>query len=200
LSDSPKSPGWTTPFREQRAETSHLGASFDTKPAFDGLDRPSTTIAPGGYTTDTHYDEAGNLLALTRPGIAVEETTFDSRGLPLVRTLPDRKAQHTQYDERGVVHQYQDEEGRLTHYSTDPLGRVITTGYVGDGTSEEVRYENLTGMVRARRDRAGQWISYAYDSGGRVIEVHAGENATTTPLLVQYQYDPAGRLTLVKNK
>src|SRR5207244_8804729 len=127
------------------------------------------------------YDEAGNLLKLKRPGIDVEKTQFDSRGLAVSRTLADLNVQYLQYDERGVLHEYKDEEGKPTRYTTDSLGRVVTTEYVGDGTTEEVRYENLTGMVRARRDRAGQWLSYLYDSGGRVTEVHAGENPTVSP-------------------
>jgi RHS repeat-associated protein len=175
-------------------------ASYQTKPGYDGLYRPSSTTAPGGFTTDTHYDEAGNLLKLTRPGMKVEETHFDSRGLPFERILPDTKQQHTQYDERGVLHQYADEEGERTRYTTDSLGRIHIIEYVGDGTTEQIEYENVTGLVSARKDRAGKWLSFLYDAGGRVTEIHAGQDPTTTPKLVVYQYDAAGRLTLVRNK
>jgi RHS repeat-associated protein len=177
-----------------------VSATYNTTPVYDGLYRLSTVEAPGGYTTDTHFDEAGNPLTVKRPGIAVESTAFDSRGLAITRTLPDSKTQQMQYDERGVLRQYGDEEGKLTRYDTDPLGRVNVTHYLGDNTTEEVRYENITGMVHARKDRAGQWLSYIYDPGGRVTEVHPGEDPTVTPAILVYQYDSAGRLTLVKNK
>jgi RHS repeat-associated protein len=177
-----------------------VGTSYSTTPVYDGLYRLSTVEAPGGYTTDTHFDEAGNPLRVKRPGLAEETTNFDSRGLAAMRTLPDGKTQQLQYDERALLHQYTDEEGKITNYTPDALGRMKTVEYVGDSTSETTEYEPGTNLVRARRDRAGQWLSYLYDAGGRVTEVHDGQNPTTTPTLMVYEYDAAGRLTLVRNK
>jgi YD repeat-containing protein len=111
--------------------------------------------------------------------------------------MADGKTLHYSYDERGNVSQFTDEAGEITRYTYDSLGRQQRTDYA-DGSSEETVYEPPTGAVFSRRDRANQWFTYIYDSGGRTLAVGAGKDLES-PVILRYDYDAAGRLTRVRN-
>jgi RHS repeat-associated protein len=105
-----------------------------------------------------------------------------------------------QYDARGVLSLYQDEDNKETSYDTDDLGRVNHIKYPDDST-EDIVYEDVTGLVAARKDRKGQWTSYFYDSNGRLSEVRLGGPRATDPKAsptgdpyLRYRYDLGGRL------
>ncbi len=179
--------------------TTVAGTDYVTKIAYDGLGRPVLQTEAGVYTTTTGYDEANNVLTTTSPGMQPETASYDSRGLVTRLTLPDGKTNEYRYDALGNVTRIIDEAGQSTFYDYDPLGRVAKIRYA-DTTTEETGYEDLTGALRATRNRAGQWLSYSYDSAGRTVGVHDGEDPAAAPLLVKYEYDAAGRLRIVRNK
>jgi len=85
-----------------------------------------------------------------------------------------------QYDEPECCTGTQTRKGRyrILHRSAGARHRTHTSA---DGTSEEVRYENVNRHVRARRDRAGQWLSYLYDGGGQRERDSRRGRPTTTP-------------------
>jgi RHS repeat-associated protein len=176
-----------------------VSADYATTIDYDGLDRPVQQTLAGAYTTSTTFDEASNVVSVTRPGMDAETASYDSRGLVTKSTFPDGKTNEVRYDALGNVIEMIDEAGQSTFYDYDPLGRSAKVRYA-DGTSEESTYEDLTGAIKATRDRAGQWLSYSYDSGGRTIGLHDGADPSAAPLLVKYEYDAAGRLRLVRNK
>jgi YD repeat-containing protein len=125
------------------------------------------------------WDEAGNLSSSKLPGRAVETFSWDALGNLLIRT---------------------DEENENTVYDYDPLGRLRTITYV-DGTFEELRYEDGTGLVAGHFDRAEVWTSFVHDGGGRLIEIHKGETpAGAASLLVKYEYDATGRPLSERNR
>ncbi|HEX8255115.1 MAG TPA: RHS repeat-associated core domain-containing protein [Thermoanaerobaculia bacterium] len=173
-------------------------ASYTTTIDYDGLERPTLQTDANAYSVSTTYDEAGNPLTVTRPGMNAEVAKYDSRGLVTRRDLPDGTKQQFKYDAIGNLRERIDEAGESTYYDYDALGRLEKIRYADD-TSEETLYENQTGSVLATRNRAGQWLSYSYDKGGRVLAVHDGTNPIEDPSLIEYKYDDAGRLTLVKN-
>jgi len=168
--------------------------------------RPIVTIEGGGaYVTRMAHDEAGNLLSMQRPGLATSLKAYDARGLMWREQLPDGSLVRRAYDERGTLRQYIDEEGNVTFYDADALGRIHRIRYP-DGTSEETRFEDGTGLILATRDRAGEWIWFDYDAdhNGRLAAEHLGGNAVEPSLtqnpFVRYNYDAAGRLTRVANR
>ncbi|MGA7613552.1 MAG: RHS repeat-associated core domain-containing protein [Thermoanaerobaculia bacterium] len=173
----------------------------ETTTGYDGLGRPISVTEGGTYTTLASYDEAGNQLMSQNPGQPPSFMSYDSRGLMWNETLPDGKSVRRVYDERGTLRQYIDEEGQVTFFDTDGLGRTVKVRYP-DGTNEETRYENGTGLVLAQRDRSGQWIWFKYDpSGGRLLEEDLGGNGTDPSFdpdpFVRYAYDDGGRLTRI---
>ena len=174
------------------------GATSTTATLFDGLHRPVMMIQAGA-TDDARreYDEAGNITLFKSVGMAAETLTYDSRGLVKTRTLSDGKQQHFVYDALANLIERRDESGEITKYITDSIGRVVRIEYP-DQTTEEVRYEPGTGATMKRKDRAGRWLFFKYEPGGRVRTVHAGETGGA-PLLISYEYDLSGRLTKVRN-
>ena len=182
-----------------RTHEPKAGATYETRLAYDALGRAVEQVDANAYKTTTEYDQAGNVRSVTRPGMNAERATYDSRGLVTERTLTDGKRQQFRYDAVGNLRERIDEAGESTFYDYDPLAWLEKIRYA-DGTFEQTGYENETGAVRATRDRAGQWLSYSYDAGGRVSTIHSGEAPTPQSVLVRYEYDGAGRLARVRNK
>lgn len=177
-------------------------ATFTTTIAYDAAGVAATVDAPGGYTTSTESDQLGNPLSVTPPGLPAQTATYDSRGLVVARTVPDPTGAKTlryEYDANGGLTKRTDESGtESTLYDRDPLGRVTKITYP-DQTFEEVEYQDHTGLVQANRDRAGQWLSYKYDAGGRLTSVHKGRDVAG-PMIVRYDYAPVNyRLIRVAN-
>ncbi|MCM2317215.1 MAG: hypothetical protein NDJ92_18880, partial [Thermoanaerobaculia bacterium] len=175
------------------------GVSYKSSIEPDGLGRPRSALEAGGaYRAALNYDESGNVLGLTAPGMAEAGATYDSRGLVVARTAPDGTVSRSTYDALGNLRKNTDESGEATEYDTDALGRVTAIRFA-DGTHEETRYENVTGAILATRDRAGLWLSYRYDNGGRVESVHLGEDPADAPIAVRYTYDGGGRVIRIAN-
>ncbi|HEX2832541.1 MAG TPA: Ig-like domain-containing protein [Thermoanaerobaculia bacterium] len=180
------------------SEEPRSGAISTIATLFDGLHRPVELIQSGGSdTTRREYDEAGNITLHKAEGMAAETMTYDSRGLMRSRTLADGRQQHFLYDALGNLIERRDESGETTTYVNDGIGRVKRIEYP-DNTTEELKY-TASGRVAAKKDRAGRWQSYRYDSVGRPLDVYAGEGEGAQ-LILQYHYDPAGRLSSVMNR
>jgi RHS repeat-associated protein len=181
------------------------GAKYLTSTIFDGLGRvKEVDEANSSYVSTSDYDEAGNVVKSQPSGYQVPwARSYDARGRVTEERAPEGTTVLRQYDARGTLRVYHDEAGKDTRYDTDDLGRVTTVTHAGT-TTEQLVYENQTGAVASRKDRKGQWFSYFYDSGGRIVEVRFGgprdpnpaTQPTGTPYL-RYAYDFGGRLRVV---
>lgn len=187
------------PLQQTHAEP-RAGVSYQTTTFYDALGRLKTSVEAGAYTTETLRDQAGNVISQQQPGMNPALAKHDARGLPFEQTLPDGRIVQQKFDALGNLTDYIDEDGEETRFEYDGLGRVVKTIFVADGTFEETRYEAGTDFVRARRDRAGQWLSFVYDSGGRMTETRRGDDPTIAPLEEKRTYDSAGRLIRVADK
>jgi RHS repeat-associated protein len=174
------------------------GASYLTTLEYDALGRVRRRTEAGTYESRYRYDETGNVLGTAAPGMNEATATHDSRGLALEQKLSDGAVLQFRYDALGNLRQYVDQQGQATTYDTDALGRVVKTTY-NDGTTEEVVYEDLTGLTKATKNRAGEWRSYQYDAAGRVSALARGADPSSGTPLIRYEYDAAGRLTRVAN-
>ena len=174
----------------------------ETSTGYDGLGRPIVMIeGNGAYTSYSNYDEAGNQTLAQPAGMQAVTMQYDSRGAMHLQTFSNGKKIQRVYDERGALRQYIDEQGHVTFTDVDGLGRPTKTRYP-DGTFEQTIYENGTGVVSARRDRAGRWVWFKYEpNGGRLFEEHHGGSGIapsfTDDPFIRYTYDDAGRLIRV---
>ncbi|HEX8170970.1 MAG TPA: Ig-like domain-containing protein [Thermoanaerobaculia bacterium] len=175
--------------------------TIDHRQTLDGLDRVRNAKISDHYETTTTYDVAGNLELVTPSGEGATRMFSDSRGLTYRTERPDAPDNVVLrfFDERGALRRITDETGDITNYITDDLGRVVRVDYP-DTTHEETRYENKTGLVTATRDRAGQWLSYNFDDGGRVTHIRLGEDPNNGPVVTEIEYNDAKRIARVANK
>jgi RHS repeat-associated protein len=184
------------------------GATYTTSSVFDALGRPIEVHEAGGaYVSTNGYDEAGNVITSQSAGYPVPwRNTYDSRGLVIRTEAPEGKITRSEYDARGIMRRFVDEAGKDTIYDTDGLGRVSKVTYA-DTTTEEMVYEDVTGLLASTKDRKGQWLSYFYDAAGRVTEVRLGGPRSTDPAtppvgdpFLRYIYDLGGRLRQVASR
>lgn len=144
-----------------------------------------------GYPTTLTYDEWGQLKSITN---ALNETTtytFSDAGLLLTERLPDSTENRYEYDATGQL-----------------------IGITDAGDSHILLKRNHRGQVIARKDPAGHWLHFHYDTFGRMkaLENEHGEqyhfiydalNRLTQEqdLIGQrkyYQYDMMGNLTQIR--
>ncbi|HEX9982630.1 MAG TPA: Ig-like domain-containing protein [Thermoanaerobaculia bacterium] len=182
------------PTSETRSEP-RAGRSVSSITTYDDLGRLRERIEAGRVET-MEYDEQGNLTLHSAPGSLETRSFYDSRGLAYRQDLPGPGAIELQYDEYGNLRRHVDEDGEVTTYTVDGLGRVTDITYP-DLLHDLIEYEPLTGRVAAVRDRAGQWQSFKYDGAGRVIEIHSAQ--TTTAIETKFTYE-GGRLVRVANR
>jgi RHS repeat-associated protein len=174
------------------------GASVTRTQELDGLNRVRGVTLAGEYESLTTYDVAGNVSDVTPSGHGNTHVDHDSRGLayriekPGAENIIERK-----YDALGVLREIKDETNQYTFYKPDALGRIIEVEYP-DG-SEFVDYEDVTGVVKAQRDRKGQWLSYSFDDGGRIETVHDGRDPSSAPVIQRIEYDTAKRVSRIAN-
>jgi RHS repeat-associated protein len=174
------------------------GAEYSLLSNHDALGRLVASTQAGAYTETLALDEAGNLVAHAPPGLGSTAVTRDARGLPRAQSLPDRASIIQHFDELSGLTNFVDEDGVVTNFERDGLGRLTRIVYP-DATFEQLRYEAGTGLIEATRDRAGQWLSMRFDPAGRITSVHVGETADGPPV-ESFSYDGAGRLTRAANR
>ncbi|MEG0281086.1 MAG: RHS repeat-associated core domain-containing protein [Morganella sp. (in: enterobacteria)] len=173
-----------------------------------------------GYHTTLAYDDRGQLIAITD---ALSQTTryhWSESGQLLREELPDGRDNRYSYDDAGRVSGFTDSgdkkitfarniAGQITE-RTDPAGHRLRFRYDRFGRlnalvnekeeSYRFEYDALHRLTR-EQDLIGQQKQYHYDAGSNLIrreEISA--RADEAPVVTQYQYDPAGRLTARENR
>lgn len=138
---------------------------------YDALDRANQITDPAGRTTTFTYDTLGRLTQLRNPAI---------QAAPL--------EQHA-YTPNGREASFTDALGHATSYTYDGFDRLARATY--PDTSFTASTYDADDNVLTRTTRAGQTISFAYDTLNRLV--------TKTPPspspVVTYSYDLAGRAT-----
>lgn len=156
-----------------------------------------------GLTAHT-YDSAGNLATRTDArGATVGQGVYSYDALNRITQI--------QYPDHTITYSYDsclNGVGRLcgmtdasgsTIYESDLRGRVTRKSQsnpIGSVThTRTVRYEYASGRLTALRMPEGQRINYTYDAAGRVSAMSiTWPNNSTSPLLSNVLYDPAGRV------
>ncbi|WP_236808832.1 RHS repeat-associated core domain-containing protein [Amycolatopsis albispora] len=152
-----------------------------TRCAYDAAGQLTSLVNPAGETVEYRYDALGNLLERISAG-GTESYRYDPVG---------RLVHATGTDVELVLEH--DEQGRVVRQTTG--GRTTTFAYE-DGSAIARRTPSGVDVQWVRGQDgldtltvAGATLSFQRDAAGRPVAVSAGAN-----LLVQQEFDPAGRL------
>ena len=173
-----------------------------------------------GYHTTLAYDDRGQLVTITD---ALSQTTryhWSEGGQLLREELPDGRDNRYSYDDAGRVTGFTDSGDKKITFArnifgqiterTDPAGHRLGFRYDRFGRlkalvnekEESYRFEyDVLHRLTREQDLIGQQKQYQYDAGGNLIRreeipAHPGEE----PVITQYGYDAAGRLTIRENR
>ncbi|MEJ2169412.1 MAG: DUF6531 domain-containing protein, partial [Desulfobacterales bacterium] len=150
-------------------------------------------LAGAADTTSFAYDGAtGNLLSITRPLIgAVSFSDYAAAGQVGLVTDVNSQSESFDYDGKGRITALThgaDYSARSVSYTT--AGRPdITTDE--DGVSFDYDYEASFGRLALKTDMDGNYIAYAYDGRGNLIEKskHKPDGTRTSRMRWDYQHE-----------
>jgi RHS repeat-associated protein len=145
------------------SQTDALGRT--TAFEYDGFNRMTKKILPGGQEQSFAYDAAGNIVGITDFDGQTTSYEYDVLDRMVKKTAPDGTFATLTYDDYGQLSTVTDSRG-LTRYSYDALGRMIGLTQPGIGS-----------------------IDYSHDSFGRLVQTG------TTDSTIDYSYDDQNRLT-----
>jgi RHS repeat-associated protein len=148
-------------------------------------------LSTGNLTTSYQYDNSGNVRFVTDPRGNTVETQYDDQGRP-TKVIYPATDEHpatqsgTKYNVLGQRVEITDQEGKVTRYRYDGLGRLFEVRqYLDSATAASDTSFTLpvthSSLVATR---------YSYDEmGNQLTQTDARANTT------QYRYDSLGRRT-----
>jgi RHS repeat-associated protein len=194
-----------------------------TQTTYDGLGRavattrnwvlsgPTTAIT--NVTTLTAYDGLGRTIVMTDALGYASHTGYNALGQTTILTDTIGRVTHMGYDGQGMLRWTKRNDGQLTVYTVDGLGRTVATivnyqdGVVGGGEPSDQDLISRTiydaaGRRLAAIDLAGRATAFTYDNLDRLIAVtinavSGGCAAPPCNLTTQYQYDRVGNRTAI---
>jgi len=180
-----------------------------TRYTYDAGGNLLTITDPNGHTTSFTYDELGRKTSRTLPEGMTEEWVYEdccraSKHFDF-NTVADGSTGPTvtyQYDsmKREILRTYADGKSIAREYNErGQIKRVIYTGYeFGPGEPYQDRvftYDQATGRLVRDDKEDGQFIAYAYDIAGNLVETsYSGGH------VVHYTHDPLNRLETVTDE
>ncbi len=159
-------------------------AAYQTTYAYDSVGElvsattPATTAAPGGATTTSTYDPAGNMLTSTDPKQGVTTWTYTPGNVRATASYSGSLAHAVTYtyDADGNRISMSDATGNSA-YAYDPFGdltsqtngasQAISYGYNPDGQVTSIAYP----LPAASTWAAGNAVTYSYDNAGKLASV-----------------------------
>ena len=145
-------------------------------------------IDPLGYQTTFTYDAIGRKISQTDAKGRTTYYTYDNLDRIIKITHPDGTYREFTYDCCHLT-QIKDENGNITQYEYDALGRLIK---VIDANGNETQYTyDSEGNLTSITDPNGNTTTFEYDSLNRLIKKTYPDGSYET-----YQYDENGNLIL----
>lgn len=170
---------------------------------YDGLHRLTHTYKPIDESRTLHiektYDKIGNETFVTlHDVIGTEDHTTEQQydlDCRLVKKIdPEGKEISFEYYNGGELHRIVDDNGVVTHYDIDEVGRTKVITYAegtADQRTEQFVYDGV-GNLTSKTNRKGETITYTYDDIDRL-------DCKSRPDGKQayYSYDTLGRMTSI---
>jgi len=161
-----------------------------------------TVMVDGMGTTSWGYDALGRVTSVTDPFGGTVGYGYDAVGNRTALTYPDGKNVGYTYDPGDRLTQVVDWAMGVTGYSYDVGDRILVTTLPNAVTSTFTFDDagRLLSIVHAGGGVTLASYSYTYNPvGNRVQGVEAvlepGATPPATPVTIEYEYDPLGRLT-----
>ena len=153
------------------------------------------------------YDDAGNLLSITRDIINGETTSSQSINMtydPLNRRVryidENGSAWSYSYDNAGNLRQFSEPNGSVTTFDYDVYNRVEHITYP-DGGDVDLRYSSagyLRSVTLPEQGEEGntfrQRYLYQTDKQGRLLAIRHADAPASAPPVIQYVYDGNGNI------
>jgi YD repeat-containing protein len=181
---------------------------------YDARGRRVASMDAAGNRTQWEYDDAGDVMSVTRPDGSKSIQTYDARGNPASQT-DGGLTRRTEFDSAGRLVRLVNENDAETRFGYDVMDRL--TQEVGfDGRTQAYQYNAAGQLVQSddaglttlwHYDDEGQLIRqqrpglsdgpddvlWRYDASGRVLET--GHRSETHLVSVRFQYDANDNLT-----
>lgn len=154
---------------------------------YDVIGRKTSTTNAEGATTVYAYDNLNRIIRVTHPDTTYVEYTYDCCGLSQVRDENGNLTSY-EYDSLGRRTKVIDPEGNETSYVYDAVGN-LTALTDAKGNTTSYTYDALNRVTRITYP-LGDTESYTYDEEGNLTQKTDGKGHRT-----QYTYDKNNRLT-----
>jgi RHS repeat-associated protein len=154
---------------------------------FGPLDRLTSDTDANGNMTIYAYDPKGNLLTTTYANNTQQQITYDPLGDAISFTNARGQAIAYSYNTSGQVTQESFPDGTQASFNYDGHGNLSA---MIDSTGTTTFSFNAADQLTGVNYPAGLSLKFTYDSGGRRIQM-----VDQTGFVVNYTYDPAGRLS-----
>ena len=192
--------GWARP----EPAPDRTGTALVTTYAYDAGGRLGSTVDPRGAETRLTNDALGRVKKRVEAYVDGNASPGNDRITEYEYTGIDQIAQVTVYNAKPTGG---DPERQVTLYHYGSAASNMPTGiyYVGSGTPETFKYNNL-GEATEKVDRDGVTHAYGYDLAGRLVSDQAKFDARTGPAIdrtvqkLTYGYDALGRQVLLSSK
>lgn len=209
--------GSTTTYQHYTGEDTRDNPCTPETEVYFQAGRPKGKIEPTGRTSESIYDESGNIVATRYNSDPWTCISYDSRGRttstvvpsingkasrtitnnyavggnPLITSSSDSNGViTTEIDLLGRIVQYKDARGNITNNTYDNLGKLLKrTSGVG---VEEYEYDHFDRLVRQKLDNI-TFSTIIYDEFSRVDRVLYPSNMSLQPAV----RDPLGRISKV---
>ena len=162
---------------------------------YDTLGRRMSMVDSRG-TTNYAYDVLGRALVVDGPLANDTVTyTYDAVSNRVAMVDPDAKTTRYAYDALNRLSTITDSLNKVTSYTYDSVGNLINTTYP-NGLKTVNAYDALNRLTKLTQQKSASpftklnEFTYAYDLTGRRRTALAFDGS-----LLNYTYDPAGRLT-----
>jgi RHS repeat-associated protein len=175
---------------------------------YDDADRLLKVARPDASAITYHYGTDGSLASVSDGLGHSTSYAYDNLDRLTAETDPDGRSTHDAYDANDRLTSLRDARGEVTSYQYDAAGELTHESYTDPGTHAVSFTYNQRGERTSVTDGIGQSV-FTYDALGRLTSSSTpGPIARLAPDLsnpgalgtqekVDYEYDPAGRITKV---